>query len=142
MSAPITANPELDDVRRRGLRRMRSLAVALLLFAAVVYLVTLDRDGFWGYVNAGAEASMVGAIADWFAVTALFKHPLGLPIPHTALIPRRKEDLGRGLEEFVGENFLQEGIIRERVAAATPSMRLGRWLSSPEHARRAVDEAA
>ena len=61
---------------------------------------------------------MVGAIADWFAVTALFKHPLGLPIPHTALIPRRKDELGRSLEEFVGENFLQETIIRERIDAA------------------------
>ena len=64
---------------------------------------------------------MVGAIADWFAVTALFKHPLGLPIPHTALIPRRKDELGEGLEEFVGENFLQEEIIRDRIAAATIS---------------------
>jgi uncharacterized membrane-anchored protein YjiN (DUF445 family) len=142
MSAPITANPELDDVRRRGLRRMRSLAVALLLFAAVVYLVTLDRDGFWGYVNAGAEASMVGAIADWFAVTALFKHPLGLPIPHTALIPRRKEDLGRSLEEFVGENFLQEQVIRERLQIAELSRRVGEWLTVEKHARRVVDEAA
>ena len=85
---------------------------------------------------------MVGAIADWFAVTALFKHPLGLPIPHTALVPKRKDELGRGLEEFMGENFLQEGIIRERVAAATPSLRLGRWLATPEHAHRAVDELA
>jgi uncharacterized membrane-anchored protein YjiN (DUF445 family) len=142
MSAPITANPELDDVRRRGLRRMRSLAVGLLLFAAVVYLVTLDRDGFWGYVNAGAEASMVGAIADWFAVTALFKHPLGLPIPHTALIPRRKEDLGRSLEEFVGENFLQEQVIRERLQIAELSRRVGEWLTVEKHARRVVDEAA
>ena len=74
---------------------------------------------------------MVGAMADWFAVTALFKHPLGLPIPHTALIPKRKDDLGRGLEEFVGENFLQEGIIRDRVAAATISLRVGRWLERP-----------
>ncbi|MGN6575650.1 MAG: DUF445 domain-containing protein [Nocardioides sp.] len=142
MSAPITANPELDDVRRRGLRRMRSLAVGLLLFAAVVYLATLDRDGFWGYVNAGAEASMVGAIADWFAVTALFKHPLGLPIPHTALIPRRKEDLGRSLEEFVGENFLQEQVIRERMQIAELSRRVGEWLTVERHARRVVDEAA
>src|SRR5512144_1338534 len=115
-----------DAERRRRLRRMRSLAVALLLFAAVVYLVTLDEGGFWGYVNAGAEASMVGAIADWFAVTALFRHPLGLPIPHTALIPKRKEELGRSLEEFVGENFLQETIIRERIAAAQLGSRVGK----------------
>jgi uncharacterized membrane-anchored protein YjiN (DUF445 family) len=140
--AMITPNPAADAVRRQGLRRMRTLAVSLLLLAGAVYLLTLDQDGFLGFVNAGAEASMVGAIADWFAVTALFKHPLGLPIPHTALIPKRKDELGRGLEEFVGENFLQEGIIRDRVAAATPSLRLGRWLSSPDHARRAVDEIA
>jgi uncharacterized membrane-anchored protein YjiN (DUF445 family) len=140
--AMITPNPAADAVRRQGLRRMRTLAVSLLVLAAAVYVATLDQDGFLGFVNAGAEASMVGAIADWFAVTALFKHPLGLPIPHTALIPKRKDELGRGLEEFVGENFLQEGIIRERVAAATVSLRLGRWLSDPEHARRAVDEFA
>src|SRR5690349_6518104 len=133
---------EADAERRRRLRRMRSLAVALLVFAAVVYLVTLHHGGFWGYVNAGAEASMVGAIADWFAVTALFKHPLGLPVPHTALIPKRKDELGKSLEEFVGENFLQEEIIRDRVAAATISLRVARWLSVPEHAKRAVDEVA
>ncbi|GAA2154452.1 DUF445 domain-containing protein [Nocardioides koreensis] len=139
MTTPDTGS---DDARRRGLRRMRSLAVSLLVFAAVVYVATLGLEGFWGFVNAGAEASMVGAIADWFAVTALFKHPLGLPIPHTALIPRRKDELGRGLEEFVGDNFLQEDIIRDRIAAATISRRVGRWLSDPDHARRVVDEAA
>jgi uncharacterized membrane-anchored protein YjiN (DUF445 family) len=138
----VTANPAADEQRRRGLRRMRSLAVGLLLFAAVVYIATLHQDGFLGFVNAGAEASMVGAIADWFAVTALFKHPLGLPIPHTALVPRRKNELGRGLEEFFGENFLQEGIIRDRVAAATISQRLGEWLCDPVNARRVVDEVA
>jgi uncharacterized membrane-anchored protein YjiN (DUF445 family) len=138
----ITPDPDADERRRQGLRRMRSLAVGLLVLAAVVYVATLGLDGFWGFVNAGAEASMVGAIADWFAVTALFKHPLGLPIPHTALIPKRKDELGRSLEEFVGENFLQEEIIRDRAAAATISLRVGRWLAVPEHARRAVDEVA
>jgi uncharacterized membrane-anchored protein YjiN (DUF445 family) len=145
MSVPqqiVTADPELDEQRRRGLRRMRTLAVSLLLLAAVVYVVTRDAAGFLGYVNAGAEASMVGAIADWFAVTALFKHPLGLPIPHTALIPRRKDELGRSLEEFVGENFLQESIIRERITAARPSLRVGRWLTDEGNARRVVDEGA
>jgi uncharacterized membrane-anchored protein YjiN (DUF445 family) len=140
--AMIVADPAADARRRRGLRRMRTLAVCLLVVAAVVYLLTVGEDGALGYVNAGAEASMVGAIADWFAVTALFKHPLGLPIPHTALIPRRKDELGRGLEEFVGENFLQEGIIRERVAAAVISERVGEWLADPAHVRRVVDEVA
>ena len=138
----ITPDSDADEARRSGLRRMRTLAVSLLVFAAVVYAVTLGEDGFLGFVNAGAEASMVGAIADWFAVTALFKHPLGLPIPHTALIPRRKDELGRGLEEFVGENFLQEGIIRDRIRAATISKRVARWLSDPAHARRVVDEVS
>jgi uncharacterized membrane-anchored protein YjiN (DUF445 family) len=131
-----------DAVRRSALRRMRTVAVSLLLFAAAVYVVTLDRDGFWGFVNAGAEASMVGAIADWFAVTALFKHPLGLPIPHTALIPKRKDDLGKGLEEFVGENFLQESIIRERILAVGISARVATWLAVPANATRVVEEVA
>ena len=138
----VTANPELDEQRRRGLRRMRTLAVALLVFAALVYLVTRGGDGWVGFVNAGAEASMVGAIADWFAVTALFKHPLGVPVPHTALIPRRKEELGRSLEEFVGENFLHESIIRERITAAELSRRVADWVSVEHNARRVVDEAA
>jgi uncharacterized membrane-anchored protein YjiN (DUF445 family) len=138
----ITPDPAADEARRRGLRKMRTIAVGLLVFAAVVYVVTRGHDGWVGFVNAGAEASMVGAMADWFAVTALFKHPLGLPIPHTALIPKRKDELGRGLQEFVGENFLQEGIIRERVAAATVSLRVGRWLSEPVNARKVVHETA
>jgi len=116
--------------------------VSLLVLAAVVYLLTRGADGFWGYVSAGAEASMVGAIADWFAVTALFKHPLGIPVPHTALIPRRKDELGRSLEEFVGENFLQESVIRERIEGAALSLRVGAWLSEEPNARRVVDEAA
>jgi uncharacterized membrane-anchored protein YjiN (DUF445 family) len=140
--AMITPDPAADARRRRGLRRMRTLAVSLLLIAAVVYLVTVGEGGTLGFVNAAAEASMVGAIADWFAVTALFKHPLGLPVPHTALIPRRKDELGRSLEEFVGENFLQEGIIRDRIASAAIAQRAGAWLAHPDHVRRVVDEVA
>jgi uncharacterized membrane-anchored protein YjiN (DUF445 family) len=138
----ITGDPAADELRLRALRKMRVVALSLLLLAAVVYVLTLDRDGALGFVNAGAEASMVGAIADWFAVTALFRHPLGLPIPHTALIPKRKDQLAQGLEEFFGENFLQEAIVRDRIGAATVSLRIGRWLESPENARRVVDEAA
>jgi uncharacterized membrane-anchored protein YjiN (DUF445 family) len=133
---------DLDVARLARLRRMKVLALGLLLLAAVVYVVTRDRDGFLGFVNAGAEASMVGAMADWFAVTALFRHPLGLPVPHTALIPRRKDEFGRSLEEFFGENFLQEEVIRERLAAADVARRLGAWLSEPAHARRVVEEGA
>ncbi|HSX66109.1 DUF445 domain-containing protein [Nocardioides sp.] len=129
-----------DAARRTALRRMRAVALGLLVFAAVVYAATLGRDGFLGFVNAGAEASMVGAMADWFAVTALFRHPLGLPVPHTALIPKRKDELGRGLEEFVGENFLQEEIIRDRVTSAELSRRIGTWAVDRANARKVVAE--
>ncbi len=145
MSAPTLAlgdDTTSDEARRLALRRMRTIAVALLLLAAVVYLLTLGQDGFLGFVNAGAEASMVGAIADWFAVTALFKHPMGIPVPHTALVPKRKDDLGRSLEQFVGANFLQESVIRDRIALAQISERVGHWLVEPDNSRRVVDEVA
>ncbi|MGO4255353.1 DUF445 domain-containing protein [Marmoricola sp. RAF53] len=131
-----------DAERRRRLRRMRAVALGLLLFAAAVYVATLDRGGFWGYVNAGAEASMVGAIADWFAVTALFRHPLGLPVPHTALIPKRKDEFGRSLEDFFADNFLQEDIIRGRLAEARISARAGEWVAEPANAARVVAEGS
>ncbi len=121
---------------------MRTVATSLLVLAAVVFVLTLHKDGFLGYVNAGAEASMVGAMADWFAVTALFRHPLGLPIPHTALIPRRKDDIGHSLEEFVGENFLAEEVLRERIAVVQPALRIGNWLAEETNARALVDEAS
>lgn len=131
-----------DATRRRRLRVMKSVALGLLVLAAVVYLLTRDEDGIWGYVNAGAEASMVGAIADWFAVTALFRHPLGLPIPHTALIPRKKDEFGKSLEDFVQENFLQEDIIRERLSVARIAARGGDWLVEPANASRVVAEGS
>ena len=137
-----SGEPEADAYRRTRLRRMQAMAGGLLLFAALVYVLTHGEGGFWGFVNAGAEASMVGAIADWFAVTALFRHPLGLPIPHTALIPRRKDDFGKSLEEFFAENFLQEEVIRERLATADIARRVGEWLSVTENAERVVAEAA
>ncbi len=138
----MTPDTEADAFRRTRLRRMQGVAGGLLGFAAVVYLLTLDQDGFLGFVNAGAEASMVGAIADWFAVTALFRHPLGLPIPHTALVPRKKDEFGKSLEEFFAENFLHEQVIRERLAVADIPRRVGEWLTERANARRVVAEGA
>jgi uncharacterized membrane-anchored protein YjiN (DUF445 family) len=143
VSGPVIPSDETADaVRRRKLRQMRTVATSLLGVAAVVYVATLGRHGAWGYVNAGAEASMVGAMADWFAVTALFKHPLGLPIPHTALVPKRKDEFGKGLEEFVTENFLHEDVIRERVLGVQIAQRVGDWLAVPDNAQRVVREVA
>ncbi len=131
-----------DLVRRRGLRRMRAVALSLLILAAIVFILTRNRDGAWGYVNATAEAAMIGGLADWFAVTALFRHPLGIPIPHTAIIPHRKEALGQSLEEFVTGNFLTADAARERVVAADVSRRVGRWLAQEPHSARVITELA
>ena len=79
-----------DLLRRRGLRRMRAVALSLLGLAAVVFVLTRNRDGAWGFVNATAEAAMVGALADWFAVTPLFRPPLGLAVPQPAITPHPK----------------------------------------------------
>jgi uncharacterized membrane-anchored protein YjiN (DUF445 family) len=144
--APIAAGLGTDVVARRRLRRAKAMATGFLLLAAVLYAVTFLPDdggsGAWGYLRAAAEAGMVGGAADWFAVTALFRHPLGIPIPHTALVPNRKDALGRTLQDFVGEHFLSEAIVQERLAAARIPARLGDWLVVPAHARRTADELA
>jgi uncharacterized membrane-anchored protein YjiN (DUF445 family) len=138
--------PPAAPDQRRDLRRMKSIATALLVAAAVVYVVASraeDGGPAWvGYVRAAAEASMVGALADWFAVTALFRHPLGLPIPHTAIIPTRKDQLGAGLGDFVGTHFLSEQVVRDRLRSVGVAARLGGWLTDPDHARRVTDEVA
>ncbi|KUO13651.1 DUF445 domain-containing protein [Streptomyces sp. DSM 15324] len=136
-----------DEEKRRGVRRMKLTAAGLLLFVAVVYglaeWASHAGAGPWaGYVAAAAEAGMVGALADWFAVTALFRHPLGLPIPHTAIIPNKKDQLGVSLGEFVGENFLSEDVVRQRLRAVGIGTRLGSWLAEPEHADRVTAELA
>ena len=134
--------PEIAELaRRRDLRRMKGVATGLLVLAAVVYLVARANEdggpGWVGYVRAFAEAAMVGALADWFAVTALFRYPLGLPIPHTAIIPRRKDQIGRSLGEFVEGNFLTREVLAERLQGVHPGRRVGQWLTVPEHAARA-----
>ena len=124
---------------------MKATASGALAVATVVYVLARWQSGrgagWAGYVEAASEAAMIGALADWFAVTALFRHPLGLPIPHTAIIPRRKEALGRSLGEFVGENFLSGDVVRARLRAVGLSARLGAWLADPAHAERLAREA-
>lgn len=129
-----------DLQRRTDLRRMKRLALALLVFVTIVFLVARwqeDRHGWVGYVRAFAEAAMVGALADWFAVTALFRHPLGLPIPHTAIIPNRKDQIGQSLGEFVQENFLTREVLHERLDQARVGQRLGTWLADATNAAKA-----
>ncbi|MGW7294415.1 DUF445 domain-containing protein [Streptomyces xiamenensis] len=136
-----------DVAKQRSLRRMKGVATGLLVAVAVVYALATWAEhsgaGAWaGYVAAAAEAGMVGALADWFAVTALFRHPLGLPIPHTAIIPTKKDQLGQSLGDFVGDNFLSEGVVRDKLRSLGLSRRAGAWLARPENADRVTAELA
>jgi uncharacterized membrane-anchored protein YjiN (DUF445 family) len=137
---PVLTADEL--VRRGALRRMKAIAGSLLIVAVVTFLLTRHHGGVIGFVNSAAEAAMVGGLADWFAVTALFRHPLGLPIPHTALIPNRKDALGHSLESFVASNFLSADVIRDKVIRAQVAARLGQWLADPAHSQRVGVELA
>lgn len=136
-----------DATKRRDLRKMKVVATGFLAFATVVYLICRWQEsrgaGEWvGYVRAASEAGMVGALADWFAVTALFKHPLGIPIPHTAIIRKKKDQLGSSLGSFVGSNFLAPDVVSEKVRSAQIPLRLGTWLAEPQNAERVAAESA
>jgi len=139
--------PAGEEAKRRGLRKMKLVALSFLLGATVIFILTSIAEsagwpGWVGYVKAAAEAGMVGALADWFAVTALFRHPLRIPIPHTAIIPNKKDALGDSLSDFVGSNFLSEQVIRDKLRRAQVTSRLGEWLARPENAERVTSELA
>jgi len=134
-----------EESRRRQLAVTRRRATGLLAVVSVVFLVTTiwGGDATWvGYLEATAAASMVGGLADWFAVTALFRHPLGLPIPHTAIIVERKDQFGATLAEFMRESFLTREVLVDRIRAAGVVGRLGSWLADEEHASRVAAEVA
>jgi uncharacterized membrane-anchored protein YjiN (DUF445 family) len=127
-------------------RRMRVLATAMLAGMAVVFIAAsnLDNDpaGFWSFVKAFAEAAMVGGIADWFAVTALFRHPLGLPIPHTAIIPRNKDRIGGALASFLRTNFLVPRVVARRLRRVDVAAAAGRFLANPPAGGRVREGAS
>ena len=138
-----------DEVQRvAALRRMKAIPLALLILTGVVYVLSRRAEAMpdawagWPYIRAMAEAGVVGGLADWFAVTALFRHPLGLPIPHTALIPKKKDQLGASLSTFIRQNFLQAHTVRQKVAAAQPGRALGTYLASSQAQDKVVAEAA
>ncbi len=119
---------------------MKTLATLMFVAVTVVFLVARsqeDAHGWVGYIRAFSEAAMVGALADWFAVSALFRHPLGLPIPHTAIVPHRKDQIGRSLGEFVQNHFLTREVLDERLAGADIGRRLGEWLADESNATKA-----
>ena len=136
------AAPPIQDeaLKRARLVRMQRFALLLLVCAAVVFVVALflERSHSWawlGYVRAAAEASLVGGVADWFAVTALFRHPLGIPIPHTAIVPARKDRIGRALGNFVQQNFLDRAVVAYKLSSLRLGDRAAQWLSEPANAR-------
>ncbi|GAB3210563.1 DUF445 family protein [Nocardia tengchongensis] len=137
-----------EEGKKRELWRMKAIATGFLAAATVIYIVcawisSRGEGGAWvGYVKAASEAGMVGALADWFAVTALFRHPLGLPIPHTAIIRKKKDQVGEGLGEFVRTNFLSPDAVAVKVNSAQIPLRLGRWMAEPGNAERISDESA
>jgi uncharacterized membrane-anchored protein YjiN (DUF445 family) len=117
-----------------GAQGMKVVATGLLVVMAVVFVATraLQAQYPWlGYVKAFAEAAMVGGLADWFAVTALFRHPLGLPIPHTAIIPRNKDRIGEALATFLKENFLIPSVVARRMQRLDVAGATGRFLQTP-----------
>jgi uncharacterized membrane-anchored protein YjiN (DUF445 family) len=136
---------ETSEVRARDLAIARRRASALLAAVTVLFVVvtvTGAHGTLLGFVQAGAEASMVGGVADWFAVTALFRHPLGLPIPHTALIVERKDQFAATLGRFVQENFLNADVLAGRIGAARLVPRLATWLADQDNAARFGGHAA
>ena len=146
-TAPAT-NPvqRKDDATRRAeLASMRRVATGLLVVAGVIFLIArlLEATYPWmGYVRATAEASLVGGIADWFAVTALFRRPMGLPIPHTAIIPTQKDRIGRILGGFVQNHFLAREVLSAKLRSMRLAERIARWMSDPLHAERLARHVA
>src|SRR5690349_24891167 len=137
--------PESTAVRARQLAAARRRATALLGAATVLFVVVTAvgaHGTLLGFVQAGAEASMVGGVADWFAVTALFRRPLGLPIPHTALIVERKDQFAATLGQFVQENFLNADVLAERMRSAGLVPRLAARLTDGRNAARFAGRAA
>jgi len=142
-SLPVGLDQAGDQQRRAALLRMKAVAGGGLLLAALIFVLCnmFGSDaGVWPYLQAASEAAMVGGLADWFAVTALFRHPLGLPIPHTAIIPRKKDQIGESLGTFVQQNFLTPEVVAPRLQAAEVPRRVGEWLVLGDRPERLAAE--
>lgn len=131
-------SPQPIDPRRLRLRRMKLAASGLLVLMLAGFALShaMGLRGGWAWLAAFCEAAAVGALADWFAVVALFRRPLGLPIPHTAIVPHSKERLANSLAVFVRDHFLAPESLLEKLRVFDPAARLGQWLAEPEQARR------
>jgi uncharacterized membrane-anchored protein YjiN (DUF445 family) len=138
VTPPATADGVVDP-RPAALRRMRLLATLLLAAMAAIFVATTVTHFEWPwipYLRAFAEAGMVGACADWFAVVALFRRPLGLPIPHTGIVPANKDRIGKALGRFITNNFLTAAVMNERMARVDIVGSFARWVGEPANAKR------
>ena len=134
-----------EEERARRLAVMKRRATGLLVFFTGLFVVSSlleSRYPWLGAVIAVSEAAMVGGLADWFAVTALFRHPMGIPIPHTAIVPTRKDRIGRSLGNFVQKHFLTREVISRHLAGLHIARRLATWASQPENSRRIAMQLA
>src|SRR5271165_3613604 len=132
----------VEEQKAADLRRMRTIATLLLVLMTIVFVATSFARVRWewlDYVRAFAEAGMVGACADWFAVVALFRHPLGIPIPHTAIIPSNKARIGPALGRFITNNFLDVRVAHERLAQVDIIGKVATWLNTPVTRGRILD---
>ena len=131
--------------KQQALFKAKLFATSLLFLAMLLFIVAVlvgDQHPWAGFVKATAEASMVGAIADWFAVTALFRHPLGLKIPHTAIIPNRKHVIATEFGKFVREKFLSEELIADKMDTMAATRQLAEWLVQPQHSDQVAEQIA
>jgi uncharacterized membrane-anchored protein YjiN (DUF445 family) len=134
--------PEDEQERARALARMKRIPLLLLLFMAVLFVATLGRPEPWApWIHAFAEAGMIGALADWFAVVALFRHPLGIPIPHTAIVPTRKDALGEAMARFVSDHFLAPEAVRAKLVTIDLARLVTDWLQSARGQARLLEFA-
>ena len=144
--SPATLQPPPDAAeRQQRLDRMKRTATGLLAVMAAVFAACLVLEPHYpwlAYVRATSEAAMVGGIADWFAITALFRHPLGVRIPHTAIIPNRKDRIGRTLGNFVEHNFLSDAVLAAKLRSIGLSRLAAEWLRRPENARSVARQFA
>ena len=131
---------DIDFLARRSLRRHRMVATGLLLLMAGLTIVSyvLPQNWWSGLLQSSAKAGFVGGVADWFAITALFRHPLGIPIPHTAIIPKQRERLGQALGRFVANHVFTSGEVSSVLARLDLPLILHRFLADPATSRPAA----
>jgi uncharacterized membrane-anchored protein YjiN (DUF445 family) len=133
---------DLNTEKLIALRKMKFLATSLFILMVLIFIVSgiLEKTiPLFSFVKAFSEAAMVGALADWFAVVALFKHPFGIPIPHTAIIPKSKNSIGKSLADFIETHFLSEQAIRDKISTSAPSKAAAEWLNDKDNRIKIIE---